>query len=162
MIALEPGDEAAARRYAEYLLELEAQLERAPLEHNPYLGPCSIAPISRGAGGNHRLWAIATARLTLPPQIRVEARHDLIGIRIAQVALGFGADTLSGPVGAERRLPVAGVTRPTEATITGLRSLIEQAGLECALQEDAVPRALDTGSYTVPIQLPTGDPEEPS
>ena len=49
--------------------------------------------------------------------------------------------------------PVAGVTRPNEASITGLRNLIEQAGLVCALQEDAVPRALEAGRHTMSYQL---------
>ena len=59
----------------------------------------------------------------------MQARHDLIGIRVAQVALGFGADTLAGPVQPDRSLPLAGVTRPNENTHAGLRALVEQAGL---------------------------------
>lgn len=153
LIPIEPDDELAASRYVAWLLELAAHELAAPLEHSPLLGPCSIAPFSADPAGTHRLWMIAVARLALPGSIRVEARHDLIGIRLAQVALGFGADTLAGPVEADRHLPVAGVTRPTEASITGLRNLIEQAGLICALQEDAVPRALETGRHTIPIQL---------
>ncbi|MFV8756814.1 hypothetical protein ACNOYE_40235 [Nannocystaceae bacterium ST9] len=120
MIAIEPGDDAAATRYAEWLLGLADDLP---------LG-CSIAPWSRGVGATARLWAIAVARLILPRHVRVEARHDLVGIRLAQVALAFGADTLAGPIAADRKLPVAGVTRPSEATLAGLRNLIEQAGLE--------------------------------
>ncbi|MFO7566605.1 MAG: hypothetical protein R6X02_28435 [Enhygromyxa sp.] len=162
LIPIEPGDELGARRYVDWLLELAAHELASPLEHSPLLGPCSIASFSVQPAGTHRLWLIAAARLALPGSIRVEARHDLIGIRLAQVALGFGADTLAGPVEADRHLPVAGVTRPTEASITGLRNLIEQAGLICALQEDAVPRALETGRHTVPIQLFDPDREDPS
>jgi len=153
LLPVEPDDELAIHRYVAWLLELAAHEARQPLEQNPLLGPCSIAPFCADPAGTHRLWLIGVARLALPGSIRVEARHDLIGIRLAQVALGFGADTLAGPVEAERHLPVAGVTRPNEASITGLRNLIEQAGLVCALQEDAVPRALETGRHTIPIQL---------
>lgn len=153
LIPIEPDDELAAHRYVDWLLELAEHETRAPLDQSPLLGPCSIAPFCADPAGTHRLWLIAAARLALPGSIRVEARHDLIGIRLAQVALGFGADTLAGPVEADRHLPVAGVTRPNEASITGLRNLIEQAGLICALQEDAVPRALETGRHTIPIQL---------
>lgn len=118
-IVVEPGDDAACQRYASWLLGLDA------------LPPgCSLAPWSRNVGATARLWAIAVARLVLPSHVRVEARHDLVGIRLAQIALAFGADTLSGPIVADRKLPVAGVTRPTEATLAGLRNLIEQAGLE--------------------------------
>lgn len=153
MIPVEPDDDLAAVRYVAWLLDLAAHEARHPLDPNALLGPCSVAPFCASPAGTHRLWLIGVARLALPGSIRVEARHDLIGIRLAQVALGFGADTLAGPVEAERHLPVAGVTRPNEASITGLRNLIEQAGLICALQDDAIPRALETGRHTIPIQL---------
>jgi hypothetical protein len=160
MIPVPPEDEPAARRYVTWLLELAAAEACDPLDLNPLLGPCSVAPFSADPAGTHRLWLIGVARLALPATIRVEARHDLVGIRLAQVALGFGADTLAGPVAAERHLPVAGVTRPNEASITGLRNLIEQAGLICALQEDAVPRALEAGRHTIPFQLLEIDRED--
>lgn len=89
----------------------------------------SIAPTAPTPGGAHRLWCVATARLLLPAPMRVEARHDLIGIRLAQLAVGFGADTLSGPIAADRALPLAGVPRPDEATRAGLATLVRQVGL---------------------------------
>ena len=89
----------------------------------------SIAPLSLTPGGMHRLWCIAAARLSLPAGVRVEARHDLVGIRLAQLAVGFGADTLSGPIAPDRSLPLAGVTRPDEATRAGLATLVRQVGL---------------------------------
>lgn len=89
----------------------------------------SVAPCSADDGGMHRLWCIATARVLLPDHVHVEARHDLIGIRLAQLAVGFGADTLAGPVEPDRKLPLAGVTRPDEATAAGLATLIRQVGL---------------------------------
>jgi len=89
----------------------------------------SLAPTSPTPGGMHRLWCIAAARLLLPAAVRVEARHDLVGIRLAQLAVGFGADTLSGPIALDRSLPLAGVTRPDEATRAGLATLVRQVGL---------------------------------
>ncbi|PRQ07207.1 Aminodeoxyfutalosine synthase [Enhygromyxa salina] len=165
MIPVESTDEASARRYVAWLLALAEREANAPTAASPHLGPCAVAPFSSDAAGTHRLWAISAARLALPASIRVEARHDLIGIRLAQVALGFGADTLAGPVSADRHLPVAGVTRPDETSITGLRNLIEQAGLECALHEDTASRALETGRQTVRIELssldlPARDPKK--
>lgn len=160
LLPVAPEDEAAARRYVEWLLALAARQAADPIPANQHLGPCSLAPFSGEDAGTHRLWLIATARLALPGSLRVEARHDLIGIRLAQVALGYGADTLSGPIDSDRKLPVAGVPRPTEATISGLRKLIEQAGLVCALREDAAPRVLDAGRYTVPMSIPTSIPTD--
>ena len=125
-LCVEPEDGPRAHAYLEWLLELAHLAERG----RPV--PRSVAPYSTHAAGTHRLWLIAVARLVLPASIRVEARHDLVGIRLAQIALGFGADVLSGPIESDRHLPVAGVTRPNEATLAGLRNLIEQAGLEAA------------------------------
>lgn len=153
MLPIEAGDDETAEQYVRWLLALAEHHIASPLPALPHLGPCSIAPFSTEAAGTHRLWAIAVARLALPARIRVEARHDLVGIRLAQIALGFGADTLAGPTEPERHLPVAGVPRPDEATVTGLRKLIEQAGLECALQEDTAPRMHGVGEQTLRIPL---------
>lgn len=90
----------------------------------------SLAPFSNEAAGLHRLWCIAAARLAVGPSIRIEARHDLLGIRLAQVAVGFGADTLAGPLQADRKLPLAGVPRPSETTRDGLGTIITSMGLQ--------------------------------
>jgi hypothetical protein len=128
-----PGDRvlvrvelADASPWAEWLATLAAStLPRA-----------SLAPFSRALGGTQRLWAIAAARIALPTHVHVEARYDLLGIRLAQVALGFGADVLAGPIEPERALPLAGLPRPDERTRSGLRALIEQVGLT-AVEEAA-------------------------
>jgi len=97
----------------------------------------SVAPASRTASGTHRAWLVGATRLVLGPARHVVARHDLLGTRVAQITLGFGASVLEGPWRAERRLPIAGVTRPDENTPLGLSALVEQAGL--------VPRLEDPG-----------------
>lgn len=119
-----------AGAYFAYLARLAAE---APAD-------ISVAPFCARSGGLFRLHLIAAARLALA-RAHVEARHDLLGIRLAQVALGFGADTLAGPLAHARSLPLAGVTRPDEATPAGLSTLIEQAGLEPVLV-DLSPEAL--------------------
>jgi 2-iminoacetate synthase ThiH len=121
LIRVEVEDEVP---FAEYLIALRAELGGRPEVE------FAIAPFSLEPGGTHRLWAIGAARLALPPRVRVQARHDLIGIRIAQIALAFGADIIAGPVREDRSLPVAGVTRPTESSPAGLDALIRQAGFE--------------------------------
>ena len=90
----------------------------------------TLAPWCPSAGGLFRLHLIAAARLALPPTVRVGVRHDLIGVRLAQVALGFGADTLAGPQDAGRHLPLAGIPRPNETSEAALCELVRQAGLE--------------------------------
>lgn len=89
----------------------------------------SLAPCSGAPAGLHQLWCIAAARLVLPSHVSIHARHDLLGIRLAQLALGFGADTLSGPIAPERALPLCGVPRPDETTLTALTTLVRHAGL---------------------------------
>lgn len=118
-IAVEPTPQGRLA-YARWLLEQAAQSHAAFR-----LAPCSTRP-----AGLHPLWCIAAARLALPPAVRIEARHDLLGIRLAQVALGFGADTFSGPIEPDRKLPLAGITRPSENTFAGIATLIQQAGLQ--------------------------------
>jgi hypothetical protein len=90
----------------------------------------SLAPFSPRPGGLFRLHLIAAARLALPAGVRVEVRHDLVGVRLAQVALQFGADTLAGPLDASRHLPLAGVPRPSETSAMALAELVRQAGFE--------------------------------
>ncbi|WAS98645.1 hypothetical protein [Nannocystis punicea] len=118
-------DRARLAAYFAYLSRLAAEAPEG----------LAVAPFCALAGGLMRLHLIAAARIALPGRVRVEARHDLLGIRLAQVALGFGADTLAGPLAATRKLPLAGVPRPDEATPAGLAALIERAGLEPVLDD---------------------------
>ncbi|MBK8237788.1 MAG: hypothetical protein IPK74_19830 [Deltaproteobacteria bacterium] len=92
----------------------------------------ALAPCSRDDAGLHRLWCVAAARLLLPDTVSIHARFDLLGIRLAQLALGFGADALVGPIAPDRTLPLCGVTRPDEATHAGLQTLVRHAGLQPA------------------------------
>lgn len=103
------------------------------------LPACSLAPYSAAPGGLHRLHLVALTRLAVPHRVRVEARHDLLGIRLAQVALGFGADTLAGPIDATRHLPLAGVPRPNETSEDALAMLVTQAGLDPVLSQESTP-----------------------
>lgn len=138
--ALQPGDRVVIQVPAtdadrgRYVAWLRAMASDAPSE-------ISVAPTSPDPSGMHRLWCIAAARVLLPTTVRVEARHDLVGIRLAQLAVGFGADTLAGPIEADRTLPLAGVTRPNEATSAGLATLIRQVGLDPTITDLTDPTA---------------------
>ena len=126
--ALRSGDrvvvqaEGTAEGRRRYVAWLRAVANNGPKD-------IAIAPTSPAPSGMQRLWCIAAARVLLPAHVRVEARHDLVGIRLAQLAVGCGADTLAGPLEPDRKLPLAGVTRPNEATHAGLATLVRQVGL---------------------------------
>lgn len=123
-VVIQVGTAPAEReRYIRWLLELARN-------DVPRFG---LAPCSRTAAGLHPLWCVAVARLCLPAQVAIEARHDLLGIRLAQVALGFGANVLAGPIESDRTLPLCGVTRPDENTAAGLTTLVRHAGLHAVL-----------------------------
>ncbi len=123
--------QAGREAYAQWLLGAGASLPEG----------VSVAPYSTEAAGLHRLWCLAAARLALPGHVRVQVRHDVVGIRLAQIALGFGVDTFAGPLEQNRKLPVAGVTRPDEATHAGIATLIEAAGLRPVTEPNPVNRA---------------------
>ncbi len=132
--SLQDGDElhievslGEQRCFADYLISLRT---------------CSAARITllpgcRDAGGLHRLWLLAAARVALDAHVRVAAQFDRIGIRLAQVALAFGADALCGTISPARTLPLAGVTRPDETSLPALTTLITQAGLRPITQPEA-------------------------
>lgn len=113
------ADDGGRERWLRWLVELGAG-DKTRL---------ALAPCSRTAAGLHPLWCIAVARLAASAATRIVARHDLLGVRLAQVALGFGADVLAGPIDPDRSLPLCGVTRPDETTLAGLSTLVRHAGL---------------------------------
>ncbi len=88
----------------------------------------AVAPVPEATCGPLVLWAVTAARLLLPNPVRVAARFDVLGNHVAQTAIAFGADTLEGPVTAERSLPLAGVFRPTETSRPALEALVRFAG----------------------------------
>ncbi len=127
--SLEPGDTWIApvvptpegrRRFAEDLARLAAAFDG--------IEDAAFAPVPASTSGACALWAVAAARLVLPGPVRIAARFDALGTHVAQIALSFGADTLEGPVTAERALPLAGVFRPTETSRPALEALVRSAG----------------------------------
>lgn len=118
LLHVEPTD-AGRSAYATWLLQTGSTLPAG----------VAVSAWSTEAAGLHRLWCLAAARIALPSGVRVEVRHDLVGIRLAQIALGFGVDTFAGPLQGDRKLPLAGVTRPDEATREGIATLVRAAGL---------------------------------
>jgi aminodeoxyfutalosine synthase len=74
------------------------------------------------------LRTMAVSRLMLDNFPHIKAYWVMLGIRTAQVALGFGADDLDGTVVHEKIYHDAGSDSPEELTVTEIRRLIEEAG----------------------------------
>jgi 2-iminoacetate synthase ThiH len=58
-------------------------------------------------GGLALLRRVAIARILGPTSARVRVDWSEIGLDVAQVALGFGASELAGPIANRRGLPIA-------------------------------------------------------
>lgn len=71
---------------------------------------------------------IAIARIYLDNIPHIKVYWIMTGIRIAQLALGFGADDIDGTVVQERIVHMAGATSPQEMTVAELKKLIVEAG----------------------------------
>ncbi len=83
-----------------------------------------------------RLRHIAVARLMLDNVPHVKAYWPMFGVKLAQVALSFGADDIDGTVVEERIYHMAGATTPQELAEADLRALIAEAGFR-SVKRDA-------------------------
>jgi aminodeoxyfutalosine synthase len=73
---------------------------------------------------------VAVSRLMLDNFAHIKAYWVMIGPKLAQVALSFGADDLDGTIMGEQITHSAGASTPDGLTRSGLRNLIEAAGYE--------------------------------
>jgi aminodeoxyfutalosine synthase len=87
--------------------------------------------------GQDDLRAIAAARLLLDNIGHVKAYWVTLGLKLAPVALHFGADDLDGTVGEERIAHGAGAESPSGLPAEELARLIREAGRE-PVERDAV------------------------
>lgn len=76
------------------------------------------------------LKTMAISRLMLDNFPHVKAYWVMLGIKTAQIALGFGADDLDGTVVHEKIYHDAGSDTPQELSVTEIRRLIREAGRE--------------------------------
>jgi 2-iminoacetate synthase ThiH len=88
----------------------------------------------RGAEGTLTLRKVAIARITGPFRARVRLDWADTGLELAQVALGFGASELVGPIANRRGLPIAADLR-TKVKGAGLVSVqaLKQKELEALI-----------------------------
>jgi aminodeoxyfutalosine synthase len=103
------------------------------------------------------LRTMAVSRLMLDNFPHVKAYWVMLGIKTAQVALGFGADDLDGTVVHEKIYHDAGSDSPQELSVAEIRRLIEEAG-RVPVERDTLYNAVvreDGGWQTgAPIRLP--------
>jgi aminodeoxyfutalosine synthase len=74
------------------------------------------------------LRTMAVSRLMLDNFPHVKAYWVMLGIKTAQIALGFGADDIDGTVVHEKIYHDAGSDSPQELSVAEIRRLIEEAG----------------------------------
>jgi aminodeoxyfutalosine synthase len=80
------------------------------------------------ASGLLDLKTMAVSRLLLDNFPHIKAYWVMLGIKTAQIALGFGADDIDGTVVHEKIYHDAGSTEPQELSVAELRQLIEETG----------------------------------
>lgn len=102
----------------------------------PYVNPGGAGP-----GGLEALRCIAVARLFLDNFPHIKAYWVMLGEKLSQLALLFGADDLEGTVVSERIAHSAGATTPQALTEDELRHLIAEAGM-VPTRRDSFYRAL--------------------
>jgi aminodeoxyfutalosine synthase len=78
--------------------------------------------------GRRDLQVMAVSRIYLDNVPHLKAFWIMLGVKLAQVALSFGADDLDGTVVEERITHAAGASTPQALTVDELRALIEEAG----------------------------------
>lgn len=84
------------------------------------------APIS----GLDDLKTVAVSRLLLDNFPHVKVFWIMLGVKVAQVALSYGANDFDGTVVEEKITHRAGAITPQGLTVAGIRRLITEAGLE--------------------------------
>ncbi len=94
-----------------------------------------------GPSGVEILKVIATSRLILDNFPSIKAYWVMLGTRLSQVALHFGADDLEGTIVHEQIAHEAGAETARGLTVEQLRGLIEEAGFQ-AVERDSFHRPL--------------------
>jgi aminodeoxyfutalosine synthase len=96
----------------------------------PYQPENNDIPVKRPPTGNDMLRTIAVARLFLDNFDHVTAYWVGMGLKMAQVALSYGADDLHGTIVEEHIFHMAGAGSPQGQTENAMRKAITEAGRE--------------------------------
>ena len=82
----------------------------------------------RPATGRRDLEVMAVSRIYLDNFPHIKAFWIMLGVKLAQVSLSFGADDMDGTVVKERITHAAGAKTPQALAVAELRALIEETG----------------------------------
>lgn len=116
------ADAVRARHFGDEVRVLGNEAaRREPLLARPPIAP----PSAQGTTGQEVLFEIALARLATPVDQGLCVSFDTLGLELAQAALSFGADALSGDLAARRVLPL--LEGPAARRVE-LQGLVERAG----------------------------------
>ena len=96
----------------------------------PYQPDNNAIPVKRPPTGNDMLRTIAVARLMLDNFDHITAYWVGMGLKMAQVALSYGADDLHGTIVEEHIFHMAGAGSPQGQTENAMRKAILEAERE--------------------------------
>jgi len=97
-----------------------------PLKFHP--ANTELAHLARRTSANDDLKLYAISRLMLDNIPHIKVFWIMLGLKLAQVALSYGADDFDGTVVEEKITHRAGATTPEGLTVPELRRLIEETG----------------------------------
>lgn len=89
-----------------------------------------LSHLAKPISGIEDLNTVAVSRLILDSFAHVKVFWIMYGVKVAQVALSYGADDFDGTVVEEKITHRAGAQTPEGLTVSDIRRLIEEAGLQ--------------------------------
>jgi aminodeoxyfutalosine synthase len=122
-----------------------------PLAFHPENTPLAHLPAS---SGQTDLKVIAVSRLMLDNFPHIKAYWIQIGVKLAQIALYFGADDLVGTVVDETITHAAGATTASGLTRVDFERMIQESGREPVERDAADRRVVRAGPSAEPVPVP--------
>jgi aminodeoxyfutalosine synthase len=122
-----------------------------PLAFHPENTPLAHLPAS---SGQNDLRVIAVSRLLLDNFPHVKAYWVQIGVKLAQIALYFGADDLVGTVVDETITHAAGAATASGLSRVDFERMIRESGREPVERDAAYRRVVRTGLQLAPVSVP--------
>ncbi len=120
-----------------------------PLRFHP--DNTDLSHLARPRSGMDDLKTIAVGRLMLDNFPHIKAFWIMFGLKLAQIALSFGADDFDGTVVEEKITHRAGAATPESLTVADIRRMIEETGT-VPVERDTLYREVLRNGDSVTIQ----------